>query len=354
MTRTCRTTSRRRTLWVALLCAIAALSATSVAQAATERAVTFQVVNNNATGVIGCNSDNRAYTIQGHLVYGGEAPPSSVTLYLHGLGFGQFFWNFTAVGGYDYATSQADNGGHASVVIDRLGYDASSHPNGQNSCIGSQATIAHQVVQDLRSGHYTLSGGPAAVFHRVAIAGHSAGGLIAQVEAATFHDVDALAVVNFSDIPSPAALTTFAGTALTCVLGGQPAEGFGSPGGYAPFGATAAAFNAIMFHDAQPNVIAATDALRNRDPCGDISSVLTALVNDVLTLPSITVPVLSLLGANDVLFTPPTANLGRLEFLGSHDFTQTVVPDTGHASLLGNTAPVVRATLHNWLAARGF
>ena len=328
----------------------------ATAQAATsERAVSFTVTNPNSTGILGCSGDGGVYTVSGKLFYAGETPPDNVTLYLHGLGFGQFFWNFTAVPGYDYATSQAVNGGHASVVIDRLGYDASGHPWGTLDCVGSQATVAHEVVQALRSGQYNVAGGPAHVFHRVALAGHSLGGLIAEVEAATFHDIEALAVVNFSDaVPSPTAALTFARTTLTCLFGGMPAEPTGGPGGYAPFGATAWDFNAIMFYNAAPAVIAATDALRNRDPCGDTMSVPAALVNNVLTIPSIHVPVLLLLGQNDALFTPPAANFGRLEFLGSHDVTQTVLPGTGHALLLGNSAPLARATLRGWLAQRGF
>jgi pimeloyl-ACP methyl ester carboxylesterase len=187
----------------------------------------------------------------------------------------------------------------------------------------------------------------------VALTGHSIGGLIAQVEAATFHDVNALAVVSYSDlVPSPTALLTFARTTLACLLG--PLPGGGGADGYAPFGATAADFNAIMFHDADPSVVVATDALRTRDPCGDTGSVPGALVNDALTIPSITVPVLLLIGQNDALFTPPTADFGRLEYLGSHDVTQTILPDTGHALLLGHTAPQARAALSSWLGARGF
>jgi pimeloyl-ACP methyl ester carboxylesterase len=337
-----------------LLSVVAGLLLGAVAQAATtERNVSFSVVNNNATGVL-CTSDNGSYTVSGKLFYNGTTPPSSVTLYLHGLGFGAFFWNFTARPGYDYATLAAQSG-HASVVIDRLGYGASSRPAGRTDCIGGQATVAHEVVQALRSGAYTAAGGPAPSFGRVALTGHSIGGLIAQTEAATFHDVDALAVVNFSDLaPSPTSLVTFGATTLSCVLGPLTFLGGGGADGYAKFGQSTADFNAIMFHDADPSVVAATDALRTRDPCGDTGSVPGALVNDALTIPGIHVPVLLLLGQDDALFTPPVANFGRLEYLGSGDVTQTILPDTGHALLLGNTAPAARAALTSWLGARGF
>ena len=62
-------------------------------------------------------------------------------LYLHGLGFGEWMWHFTANPAYDYAALQA-KAGHVSVTIDRLGYDASGRPAGKQSCLAGQASIA--------------------------------------------------------------------------------------------------------------------------------------------------------------------------------------------------------------------
>jgi hypothetical protein len=72
-----------------------------------------------------------------------------VTLYLHVLGLGEFFWRFQDVPGYDYAAALA-RAGQSSVVIDRLGYDSSDKPPGKDICLGSQADIAHQMVTALR------------------------------------------------------------------------------------------------------------------------------------------------------------------------------------------------------------
>ena len=68
---------------------------------------------------------------------------------------GESFWSFAAAPRYDYAAALA-RAGHASVVIDRLGYGASGHPDGNQTCLGAQADIAHQIVGKLRSGDYVV------------------------------------------------------------------------------------------------------------------------------------------------------------------------------------------------------
>jgi len=123
-----------------------------------------------------------------------------------------------------------------SVVIDRLGCDLSGKPYDNNICLGAQADIAHQIVMDLRSGHHTVGGRPVAPrFATVTLAGHSFGGLIAQIEAYSFGDIDGLVAVAYSDqVVSPLAKRLLAAQAAKCVAGGQRVDGFG-PGGCAPF-----------------------------------------------------------------------------------------------------------------------
>ena len=257
---------------VALLTALACLASAGVASArVVSQPVTFSVENVNRSKV-SCAADGATYRVAGHLVgpeaaFAPGAPAPSVTLYLHGLGFGEFFWRFTAVPGYDYSQALA-KAGHVSVVIDRLGYDSSDHPFGTNTCIGAQADIAHQIAGDLRTGQYGISGGGSrpVAFSRVALAGHSIGGAIAQVEAYSFDDVDALAVISYADQSSQRAQNEFAKTATVCATGGQPAEDNQptSPGGYAFFGQTDADFQAAMFHNAQPAVVHVATSARNR------------------------------------------------------------------------------------------
>lgn len=323
------------------------------ADAVVVRAISFAVRNVNDT-LVPCSTDGASYTIHGTVIGPAGAlarDGGAATLYLHGLGFGEFFWNFTAAPGHDFAAAMAARG-HVSVLIDRLGYGASSHPNGTNSCIGGQADIAHQIIGQLRAGSYTVAGGRATRFTRIALFGHSAGGAIAQVEAWSFKDVDALGVLSWADQgQSLLATTTFLQAGVTCAMGGVSSGG--APG-YAPFGATAADFDAAMFHDADPAVIAATNALRNPDPCGDDNSVVTAIAVDHLMLPTVTAPALLVYGANDALFPPPAGQLQQLDFAGSHDVSLTQLADTGHAVTLERSSPQLVDDLSGWLAARGF
>jgi pimeloyl-ACP methyl ester carboxylesterase len=340
-----------RGLLVAMLC-FGALPATASAAVSSEN-VTFNIRNVNNSSVL-CGTNGQSYQVQGSIVGPAgslSADGGSATLYLHGLGFGDFFWDFNAPG-YDYAGEMASLG-HVSVIIDRLGYAASDHPRGFSSCLGGQATIAHQIVRDLYKGSYAVGGGGSAVtFGRVALVGHSIGGAIAQIEAYSFHDVDALGVLSYADQgQSVLALTDFGVAGLDCVLGGVPSDG--TPG-YAPFGATAADFDAAMFYNADPSVVALVNAERNPDPCGDDTSAVQTIATDQLLLPLIHVPVLLLAGANDALFPPLAMKLQRLHFFGSHDVTSVQIPATGHAVTLGRTAPTLVDDMSAWLGARGF
>jgi pimeloyl-ACP methyl ester carboxylesterase len=340
-------------LLVAGAIALVAPAAAGAAPVASE-AVTFTVTNVDHS-LVPCGGNGVTYHVRGAIVGPAGSLSSgggAASLYLHGLGFGEFFWNFTAVPGYDFA-NQLAAAGHVSVIIDRLGYGASDHPPGQRSCIGAQATIAHQIVQDLRHGSYTVTGGAPVSFSRIALIGHSAGSAIAQVEAYSFHDVDALGVMSWADLgQSPFALATFLAAGEKCLLGGSVSSG-GAPG-YVPFGATAADFDKAMFHNADPAVVSAVNAARNPDPCGDDESIAQTLVLDNFLLPTIHVPVLLVFGANDALFPPPAGILQRLHFLGSKDVTFHQIPDTGHAVTLERSEPTLRADVSGWLAARGF
>lgn len=340
---------------VALVAALL-LYPTAAVATTTSVPVTFTVTNVNRSGVP-CLTDGRTYRVSGRLVAPAgllSAPgPHSVTLFVHGLGFGRFFWDFSSVAGYDLSAGLAGAGaGHASVVIDRLGYGSSDHPLGYLSCVGGQADIAHQIVSQLRSGGYQAGGSSGPAFARVALAGHSAGGLIAQVEAYSFHDIDALAVMSWADTgSSQRAVLEFAKTGVACLAGGNARPG--GPAGYANFGQTAGDFVAVMFHNADPAVIAATVAQRQPDPCGDTASVVQSLVVDVLRVPTISVPVFLAYGDSDALFPPPAGNQQRMMYRGTRDVTFLSLTNTGHAVTLERSAPILASNMAGWLQAHG-
>ena len=348
-------TRRRRPTTIAAvsmtLLLIAALGPGS-ARAATPSSVpvSFTVSNVNRSGVP-CLTDGRKYTVTGRLVTPAGLLPNAVTLYLHGLGFGRFFWDLGSVPGYDFSSTLA-GAGHASVIIDRLGYGSSAHPVGYLSCIGGQADIAHQIITQLRTGGYQANGAPGPSFARVGLVGHSAGGLIAQVEAYSFGDIDALGIMSWADGgSSERAIVEFAKTGLSCATGGDAHPAGAS--GYAFFGKTGADFVGVMFHNADSAVVAATVAQRDPDPCGDTGAVAQSLVLDMVRVPAISVPVLLAYGDSDALFPPPAGVQQRKLYTGTRDVTLITLVNTGHAVTLERSAPVLAADTASWLQGHG-
>lgn len=354
-----------KTLRRALLCALAVLllpvAAPSGAVAAetdvVDVPVSFQVVNRNRTA-IPCvpSQDGKTYTVHGTLVAPRsvlDAAQPAATLYLHGLGYSSFFFRFADVPGYDYARQQAA-AGHASVVIDRLGNPAHDDlPDGNRTCLPAQADMADQIIKALRAGTYAADGGPTA-FSRVLLAGHSAGGFVAQITQYSFRSADALAVISYNDVPSAYALSTFFAAGGDCLLAPRRSHGATGAPNYAAFGRTDAQFAKGHFFNIDPAVAAAVLARRNLDPCGDLLSALGALLSDQLRTLLIRVPVLVIGGADDALFTPPT---DALQALRSYPFSSDVelvrLPETGHAVTLGRTHEQFRAAMDAWLTAHG-
>jgi pimeloyl-ACP methyl ester carboxylesterase len=318
--------------------------------------VTFTVVNDNATAIpcIPDNPDGQQYTISGTLVLPpGATAPSGVTLYAHGLGFASWFWDFTTVPGYDYAAAEAA-AGHASVVIDRLGYGSSSIPPGTATCIGSQATILHEIVQQLKVGSYrSYVTTDLPTFKRVGLVGHSAGGELVEIEAYTFKDIDALGVMEWADqFYSLGAYTAFGQDALQCVAGNVKQVGTNETG-YAQFGETNAQFNSLMFADAAPNVVQAVDSMRENDPCGQIETILTGTLYDLLSNATIKVPIAYVHAGDDGIFQAPLPwpALQEALYAGSPKVTDISLPGEGHAVTLERGVGKLESAMSTWLTA---
>src|SRR4051794_35711115 len=143
-----------------------------------ERRVSFDVRNTNSTALPCSALDGARYVVRGHITGPRSAlegdSSGAITVYLTGLEAGEFNWRFTAVPRYDWPVQLARRGA-VSLTIDLLGYGASGHPWGGNVCYGTQADVAHQIVEQLRSGAYRIEGGPPLRFSRIALAGHDIG-----------------------------------------------------------------------------------------------------------------------------------------------------------------------------------
>jgi pimeloyl-ACP methyl ester carboxylesterase len=270
----------------------------------------------------------------------------AITVDVHGLAAdGQTSFHLQGVDGYDHATELARRG-HASLVIDRIGYGASTRPDGRDVCTGAGADIVHQVVEHLRAGDY---GGPS--FERVAVAGFSAGGLFAEVEASTFRDVDALAVLSYEDQGfRPFLLGELGKHAQRCA---DASDGYAptfddrdDPA--APADRTAAA---LLSPDAARAVVDAVVARHAPDPCGEDPGPYIA--SNPGRLAAVTTPVLLVYGEDDALFDASLAPQQAAHFTGSRDVTTVVLPHTAHLLMLERTAPRLRDRLAAWLDRHG-
>lgn len=324
------------------------------------RPVAFTVRNVNRS-LVPCAADGLSYQVRGHLVGRRDVlagHPDRVTLYLNGFGgTGEALFRFQDVPGYDYAASIAGEG-HVSVVIDDLGYGSSGLPTGTQVCEGSQADVAHQIVQALRSGSYAVLAGDSSSpipFARVILAGASVGGMIAEVAAYSFGDIDGLVVLSWADqSQSPlAALTLTDSSLLSCATGGDPQAGGAGPPGYAHFGRTTSDASANFYYNTDPEVLRIALANRVRDPCGDVIAFPIALALNVANLPRISVPVLLVYGQNDAIFLPTEKQLQALAYIGAKSVTVATIADTGHYLPLERTHLALVDQVNRWLSAHG-
>jgi pimeloyl-ACP methyl ester carboxylesterase len=338
---------------IPILGALALAAATAVFPAATRPAraadgvvelpVAFKVNNHNHSSVP-CPADGKDYTIKGHIVAPAAAldAPKAATIYLHAVTFGEYYWRFKAVPGYDYASIMAEKG-HVSVTIDRLGYGSSPKPDGNiGTCFGSEADIAHQINEALKSGKYDLSGHAPVAFEKVFLAGSSVGALIAHIEAYNMGGIDGLINFGWGDHNiSQYAFNEYNDLMRRCSQGGDP----GTPG-YAAFAKNSR--DTFYFASATPEVRAAVPP-PNPDPCGQARSIPPGIMSDDASLGLIDVPVLCVFGENDAIFSPEAARQQASRYVGSPEVTLEMIPDTSHFPLLEATLPTTVAAVDKWL-----
>jgi pimeloyl-ACP methyl ester carboxylesterase len=356
-----------RWLWLGTALALAPIASGHASAGVVEVPVSFQVVNQNTSVTApACDTDGNTYTVRGSLVgpAGVEAGAvDSITLYLHGSGDGSS-WHLTAVPGYDHITEMAKLG-HASVFIHALGYGSSDAVDGNRVCFGSLADGAHQVIQHLRNGTYTagIAAGPA--FERVALAGHSGGGIVAELEAVSFHDSDALivsgwpdwapAVIIAEDPAGPFFYAAVAGFGRRCATAPESKQP-GGPSGWAHVFTTRNEFE-ILMPNTEPAILDAFVPGYEQDPCGIGRDAAQAIAANIALAATVHEPVLLPYGDREP-FLGGAALAAQQQAaryaLGSNDVSIQIVPDSGHGIMLERPAPVFRAGLSHWLRARGF
>jgi pimeloyl-ACP methyl ester carboxylesterase len=344
---------------LAILVALAGLApavSAPLRQRIVDLPVTFRVRNINRSKV-SCQSDGKSYSLRGHLVapagaLGKRSRP--VALYVHGYTHGESTWRQVPHSALDFPYQLARLG-HASVSIDQLGYGASGKPNGNQVCLGSEADMVHQVIGSLRSGHYQVSGPlPAPSFRRVVMVGFSNGGTVAQTEAYSFLDVEALVVGGWTELflASPVSIQAAPRVGPVCARGGEPVEP-GGPSGYAFTWPSAEAEANDVFYDPAPGARERLAKVRQPDPCGVGTSYLTAASVSPREIGTINVPVLLVFGSRDKVQPRPFGDAQLLLYTGTQDKRLVYIDEAGHSLMAEKRFRTFQLLISGWLRLHG-
>ena len=256
----------------------------------------------------------------------GESEDQPLVILIHGASDTHAVFDFAP--GYDAARDIARRG-FGVLAIDRVGYGASSHPNGDTLNFATHAGYVHEVVQDVRNG--ALGFTPPAIV----LLGPSLGADIALVEAATYHDVDGVIVAFHTNQLQPALFEV-------------DVNAWFAQGPYFDFGVD---FRTSFFYAepwAQQWVIDRDNATRSLVPRAEILSALTGQSN--FARAQIDVPVLLMQAEHDGLFVPQDDSA---LFTSSPDVSFTLLKRAGHKAFSHPTSKNAAVkTVTRWLASR--
>ena len=126
----------------------------------------------------------------------GTAPPSQVLI--PGATYNHLYWDFPHGDGYYSYVDAATAAGYATFDIDPIGQGNSSHPPSADVTVTAEAVALHDAIAALRSG--AVDGH---VFSGVITVGHSIGSVDAWLEAADYHDVNAVIATGALHALSP-------------------------------------------------------------------------------------------------------------------------------------------------------
>jgi pimeloyl-ACP methyl ester carboxylesterase len=260
-----------------------------------------------------------------------------------GATYSSRYWDFPEAASYvQYAAGR----GYAVLNLDRLGVGASAKPAAELVTTHTQAEALHQVVQAVRAGQL---GGQA--FPKVMTGGHSLGAGIALLEAATYHDSDALLLEGFAHF-----FNLQGGQALLAAL--IPAQNdtrlADRPPGYLT---TAPGTRGALFYDqaaADPTVIRADEATKETVTTGELSD-FPEVVQSPQLAGQITVPTLLLVGVGEPYFCENgCANVRQEAGFWQPGLLSTVVQQqSGHDVALQRNGLTAFGQIDAWLKQAG-
>lgn len=280
---------------------------------------------------------------------------STVVVLVPGATYDHVYWDFPYRSQrYDFRAA-LNRAGYATYVVDRLGTGASSRVPSVSAAGLVQVMAVHATVQALRAGRL---GGQR--FTRVVLGGHSLGSGIALIEAATFHDVEALLLTGYSHWIDP--LTVVGGLPGFYPAGSDPMfAGQGYDPGYLTTRPGTRGPDFYAPGDSDPNVIATDEATKSVVSAPEFIDTLALAETPYSDL--VKVPVLIADGSLDKLSCNPLvhncASPGALRSSEAPEFTGTpcletyLLPGSGHDINLALNASAYQARVVAWLGEGG-
>jgi pimeloyl-ACP methyl ester carboxylesterase len=297
------------------------------------RTACFSVVNPHGT---------RSVLYGQHFSDGEFALNTPVIVLVHGVSSSTEDWDFSRTWSVARALASA---GYVVVSYDRLGFAKSPYKAGSGGELTTavQRQVLHQVVGEVKSGDYamtgaqncsnpgearTIRGGP------VVVVGHSAGGLVVAGYPGQYHDVAAMiqADISASKPTTPA-----------------PGGGFNpQPGHVDYFQFFQTRQDCETFNAFQPGVVKYVEDIACappfvRTPVGEITGLSQAYTDNATYIPKVgaKIPVLLTSGAQDTT-DPPQAAHNDFAYYRSHchcEVSQYLLRNTGHLFMAHKSLP---------------
>ncbi|GAA2036027.1 alpha/beta fold hydrolase [Catenulispora yoronensis] len=290
-------------------------------------------------------------TISGTLCRPTSQPSAStVDVLVHGAGYNQSYWDWPVGGGSYSYVARTLAAGRATFAYDRLGVGASSHPLSALVTTAADACALHKVIGLMRGSGFST----------VDVVGHSFGSVVAIEEAATYQDVDKLAVTGLLHSQG-LGLATVAASFYPADIDPQFGLLFADPG----YLTTLPGTRGSSFYNtatADPAVIAYDEAHKDAISGTELAAGIVETELPALTNPSrlITAPVLVLDGQQDGIFCGLTVDCTNLSWLlgeeaqfysGAARLSVATVAGTGHDVALHPSAAQSFAVIDQWITS---
>jgi len=296
--------------------------------------------------------DAEAHQVFGVLCARGGVHGKTIQIALHGATYSHLYWDWPLEPEtYSYAR-RATAAGYAVLALDRIGIGRSDHPPAAQVDIAANAYVVHQIVQSLRGGGLVVPAFGRIRAGRVALVGHSLGSAIAIQEAATYGDVDGVALTGASHTVTPV-LGEVAADFYPASLDPRFA-GRDIPDGYlTTLPGDRGIFYQAPFFD--PRVVALDEETKETITTAELGTAVPALG----LAGGIHVPVLVMVGDFDLAFcaAPSCSASGSLasepgSYAPDACAEAVVIPQAGHDLNLHFTAPLAYGTLLDWMDRR--